>query len=209
MKKLTVLLSLLLILAAVPLIAFFGSSSVKKTSSEGISENNVKTEITENFSTEPAIMYAAFYYSDALEPEAVKALCLICQNNCSADKDFLMDSKNFLNESSMKEKWKQSYSENLNKLKTAFNSVKNMKITYNGKEVFVPLFYASDGKTATSDEYPFLQSIASPWDKISTEYSKNSKSLGVSVNGVNHIIKQGVDFTTALLWYLPDFEIKQ
>ena len=31
----------------------------------------------------------------------------------------------------MKEKWKQSYSENLEKLKTAFNSVKNMKITYN------------------------------------------------------------------------------
>lgn len=208
MKKLTVLLSLLLILATVPLTAFFGSSPVKKTSSEGIIENDVKTEKAEESSAESAIMYAAVYFSDALEPEALKALCLVCQNNCRADKDFLKDSKNYLSESSMKEKWKQSYSDNFIKLKTAFDAVKNMKITYKGKEVFIPLFYASDGKTATSDEYPFLQSIASPWDKISTEYSKNSNSLGVSVNGVNHIIKQGADFSTALLWYLPDFEIK-
>ena len=205
MKKIAVLLLLLLILALVPLTAFFDFSPAKKTSSENNYETNDKSQSL----AEPAVMCAAVYFSEDLEPDTLKALCLVCQNNCRADKDYIKNSENYLSDNSMKERWKQSYSKNLKKLRDALDAVKNMKITYNGKEVIIPLSYISNGKTATDDEYPFLQSVASPWDKISNEYSKNGKSLGVSVYGMNYIIKQGKAFTTALLWYLPDFEITE
>ena len=205
MKRIAVLLLLLLILALVPLTAFFDLSPAKKTSGE----NNSETNKTVQSLGEPAVMCAALYFSEDLEPDTLKAICLVCQNNCRADKDFLKNSENYLSDNAMKEKWKDNYSENLKKLRDALDAVKNMKITYNGKEVIIPISYISDGKTATGDEYPFLQSVASPWDKNSKEYSKNSKCLGVSVYGMNHIIKQGKAFTTALLWYLPDFEITE
>ena len=58
-----------------------------------------------------------------------------------------------------------------------------------------------------SDNYPYLTSVASPWDCLSEEYDENLRCVGVSMNGVNYLCAKGYSAEDALLYYLPDFSV--
>ena len=75
--------------------------------------------------------------------------------------------------------WKNSYTENINKIKTAVLETKGEYISYNGKVAEALFFSTSPGKTENSEDIfsnkvAYLRSVESTWDKISPLYTSNT-----------------------------------
>lgn len=84
----------------------------------------------------------------------------------------------------------------------------NFILTLNGEIVPIPLTPQNGGYTATCDEYPYIQSVASPWDSFSESYIRSAVyPCGVSIYGLGYLCEQGLDWKEALSWYLPNFTI--
>ena len=72
--------------------------------------------------------------------------------------------------------WNYSYTENINKIKTAVLSTKGEYLSYNDKIVEALFFSTSPGITENSEEIftsnePYLRSVSSVWDEISPVYT--------------------------------------
>lgn len=81
-------------------------------------------------------------------------------------------------------------------------------ITYKGSLVPIPMVPQNGGYTSTSDEYPYIEPIASPWDTFSRTYIRDAiYPCGVSIYGIGYLCENGMTYKEALLWYLPDFDI--
>jgi len=79
--------------------------------------------------------------------------------------------------------WKESYVDNINKIKTAVLSTKGEYLTYNGKVAEALFFSTSPGLTENSEDIfvskePYLRSVSSTWDKISPKFS-NTKTFAL------------------------------
>ncbi len=132
--------------------------------------------------------------------EAKKALLAVCKNNYlflkgKGTTDFETDiskySDDFLNELS------NLFEEN------------DYTITYKGNRVAIPMTPQNGGFTATSDEYPYIRAVASPWDTFSKSYIRGAEyPCGVSIYGINYLCEEGLSWSEALAWYLPDFKIE-
>ena len=75
--------------------------------------------------------------------------------------------------------WKDSYIDNINKVKMAVLSTKGEYISYNDKVAEALFFSTSPGITENSEdifinEVPYLRSVESPWDEISPAYNTNT-----------------------------------
>lgn len=85
-----------------------------------------------------------------------------------------------------------------------------INITYQNETVFIPIYKSGHLKTATADEYPYMTSVATPFESLSRDFKYDSASFcGVSVYGLEHITKEGYDAIKGLKYYLPNFEITQ
>lgn len=74
--------------------------------------------------------------------------------------------------------WKESYTDNINKIKMAVLSTKGEYISYNGKVAEALFFSTSPGVTENSEdiftnEVAYLRSVDSHWDELSPAYSSN------------------------------------
>ena len=74
--------------------------------------------------------------------------------------------------------WKESYTENINKIKMAVISTKGEYISYNGKVAEALFFSTSPGITENSEDVfsskvEYLRSVDSTWDEISPVYKTN------------------------------------
>ena len=74
--------------------------------------------------------------------------------------------------------WKESYTDNINKIKMAVLSTKGEYISYNGKVAEALFFSTSPGVTENSEdiftnEVAYLRSVDSHWDELSPVYSSN------------------------------------
>ena len=72
--------------------------------------------------------------------------------------------------------WSDSYTSNINKIKTAVLSTKGEYLSYNGKVAEALFFSTSPGITENSEEIfvskePYLRSVSSTWDDISPVYT--------------------------------------
>ena len=72
--------------------------------------------------------------------------------------------------------WNYSYTDNINKVKTAVLSTKGEYLSYNNKIVEALFFSTSPGITENSEEIftsnePYLRSVSSTWDEISPVYT--------------------------------------
>lgn len=222
MKKFIILLLNLLILTAITPIAFMaltGQISSKPVfnaemistpdESDTKSDENSDTSQTAEKTTESnpefipdkeKIVTLSMQYIDGNTPlEAKKAIMLLIKHNFS----YLRDNS-LADETSNVSAYSDDLYEELCELYDGINA----NILYNGKKVYIPIVKSSGTNTGTSDEYPYMSAVATPWDTYLSSYDRRiSAPCGVSVSGLCYLCDSGYDCLSALYWYLPDFDI--
>lgn len=149
--------------------------------------------------------FVAAKYKENYSDETVKAIALIMNTNYKANPNaFNIEDKSVcLFKEKSDDKIKKIYS----KFETAVGSVINMSITKNDSLLFIPYSDTSNGFTYCSEKYNYLCSVASPWDCYAKSFNNELKCVGVSLNGVDYLCKNGSSAEDALKWYLPEFEV--
>ncbi|MFJ7977745.1 stage II sporulation protein D [Peribacillus sp. NPDC096379] len=106
----------------------------------------------------------------------------------------------YRNDAELKKSWGSDYTWKIKKIKDAVNATKGQILTYDGKPITASFFSTSNGYTENSEDiwtsaYPYLKSVASPWDKSSPKFYNNEtisvadfqKRLGVKLPAGNEI----------------------
>lgn len=121
---------------------------------------------------------------EALKAQAVAARSYVMiqmERNIKKDYDVVDTVMNqvYLDKSHLKTVWKESYTENINKVKTAVLETKGEYISYDGKVAEALFFSTSPGVTENSEDVftnkiAYLRSVESTWDEISPVYTSNT-----------------------------------
>lgn len=123
------------------------------------------------------------FHIEALKAQAVAARSYVMKKmeyNKDRDYDVVDTIMNqvYLSDDYLRSVWKESYSDKINKIKTAVIETKGEYISYNGDVAEAFFFSTSVGATENSGEIfskqlPYLVSVSSTWDEISPLYSTN------------------------------------
>lgn len=110
------------------------------------------------------------------------------------------DDQCYIDESAMKEKWKNNFNKYYNKINNAVNDTKGEYMTYKDKTIIAFYFSISNGKTENvenvfSQKLDYLVSVDSSWDKRNNSNEKNIKmkvsdflkKLNINDNKINNI----------------------
>ena len=118
---------------------------------------------------------------EALKAQAVAARSYVMiQMERNIDKDYdVVDTvmnQVYLDKSYLMTVWKDSYTDNINKIKMAVLSTRGEYISYNGKVAEALFFSTSSGVTENSEDVfngrvEYLRSVDSHWDETSPVYS--------------------------------------
>lgn len=168
------------------------------------------SQLTTKYTDKQMLIGCVFaYYDNSYNEETVKAISKIVVNNYEINKNINTDDKNvFINEQDMKKECGESFDTIYKKIESAISEASSTKFLYNKKQVYIPACKYTNGQTATSDQYPYLDSVASPWDTLNSNYTPTTTAVyGVSIAGVDRLIKNGDTVDEALKWYLPQIEI--
>ncbi|MBQ9072820.1 MAG: stage II sporulation protein D [Bacilli bacterium] len=121
---------------------------------------------------------------EALKAQAVAARSYVMiqlERNINKEYDVVDSVTNqvYLDKSNLMTAWKESYTDNINKVKMAVLSTKGEYISYNGKVAEALFFSTSPGKTENSEDIftnqvAYLRSVDSHWDEISPVYISNT-----------------------------------
>jgi len=85
----------------------------------------------------------------------------------------------------------------------------DIDLSHKNERVYVPTSSLSSGFTKVSEEYPYITSVASPWDCGAEDFVyQKDYPAGVSIYGLNYLCLEGYSAEEALRWYLPYFQIK-
>lgn len=208
--KVFFLILIFLVMGIIPVISM-GNASVKTFEKNKITQNSVSTKNNKNQKSENSVLEGLLYarYSEDLNDEALKAFAVLFNNNLNKDKkSYDLEDKNiYISDLELKEEYPDNYSNIKEKIKNIINETNGVYIYNDNKTVFVPYSECSSGVTYTDEKYENLISVASPWDKISEKFNKDIKCVGVSLEGIK-FLSNYYDYKTALLWYLPKYEIK-
>ena len=130
---------------------------------------------------------------EALKAQAVAARSYVMtqmERNVSKDYDVVDTVMNqvYLDNNYLMSVWKNSYTDNINKIKTAVLSTKGEYISYDNKVAEALFFSTSPGKTENSEDVflnkvAYLRSVDSSWDKISPVFE--SKKVMTLINFYN------------------------
>lgn len=181
-KVLTFCIILFIILAAVPITASY--ISMPKNDYEPVKP--AKSE-------DSVISYAVSISDESFCDEGLKCALAIAENNC------------LLSESAAQSECSEDFYARVEKL---YEDV-DVTLLYEGESVYIPTSSLSAGRTATNTAYPYMKAVASPWDCLSEDFVYDKEyNCGVSMNGLNYLCENGMDYKEALRWYLPEFTIK-
>ena len=121
---------------------------------------------------------------EALKAQAVAARSYVMvqmERNIKKEYDVVDTVMNqvYLGKEKLMTVWKNSYTENINKIKTAVLETKGEYISFDGKVAEALFFSTSPGKTENSEDVfsnkiAYLRSVESPWDEISPAYTTNT-----------------------------------
>ncbi|MGN1129856.1 MAG: SpoIID/LytB domain-containing protein [Ruminococcus sp.] len=147
-------------------------------------------------------MVCADYKKEYTE-ETLKALTIIRYSNYKYNngKDYKKNN-GFMTEKSFIKKFGKNH---LERVKKAVDSTYKKVITYNKKVAKIPYFYCSSGHINKSKKYPYINECACPWDSVNKK--RSDKTVGISLNTVNYLTKQGSDCKEALCYFLNNVEI--
>lgn len=150
---------------------------------------------------------------EALKAQAVAARSYVMiqmQRNNSKDYDVVDTVMNqvYLDNQYLMEAWKNSYTDNINKIKTAVLSTKGEYVSYNNSVAETLFFSTSPGMTENSEDVfqnkvAYLRSVDSSWDTISPVYETKKeftlvnfyKTLGLKYTDELNIKVTGVTKT--------------
>lgn len=123
----------------------------------------------------------ASFEIEALKAQAVasRSYALYHMNGGRYDVTNTTSNQVYLNDNELKEKWKEEYQKNINKIKKAISETNGEYLTYNGEKVNAMFFAASSGMTENSEEVfvsklPYLRSVSSKWDESSPVFMDTS-----------------------------------
>ena len=131
----------------------------------------------------------------SFELEALKAQALAARSyalnkiadNTNEDYDVIDTVANqvYLDDNDLKEKWKNNYSTNLNKIKKVVLETKGEYIAYDGEVIEAFFFSTSTGKTENSGEVfqtqlPYLKSVDSTWDESVSPVYKQEITMSLN-----------------------------
>lgn len=213
--KIFLLIFIFLVMGIIPVISM-GNTSVKSQDKENnlqnMTENTTQnTENNENKQSKNSVLEGLLYarYSEDFNVEALKAFAVLFNSNLKKDENFfnLEDKKIYISDIELKEKFPEKSPNIIKTIKEIINETEQIYIYNNNEIAFVPYSECSSGFTYTDEKYENLISIASPWDKFSKNYNKDIKCIGVSIEGIKFLTNY-YDYKTALMWYLPKYEIK-
>ena len=174
-------------------------NKVCRYSTNVFKSSNLNSEKLENYviGVVAAEMPASFSF-EALKAQAVAARAFAYNkiSNNILNYDELVNDKGqaYISVDEMKDKWKDSFANNYDKISKAVLDTKGEIITYNDKPIMSYYFSVSNGKTEESanvfSNQPYLLSVDSSWDINSKEYEKNMymskeeilKKLGINDN---------------------------
>ena len=121
---------------------------------------------------------------EALKAQAVAARSYVMiqmERNVKKDYDVVDTVMNqvYLDKDYLMTVWKDSYIDNINKVKTAVLETKGEYISYDGKVAEALFFSTSPGFTENSEDVftnkvAYLRSVESTWDEISPVYTSNT-----------------------------------
>ncbi len=203
MKKISILSFMLLsVIVIIPLFAGIKNRThkVKNTETTASSTDEVNTFNLTSQEIDYILCEAMMYIDQNTHSETKKALVALCRNN------YLYMKENGITPNELKI---DNYSDDLLKeLKKILLNI-NLSVKHDGVRVYIPINSVSSGYTATDDEYPYLSSMATPWDVLHKDFNKNSPtSVGLSVAGLNYLSEMGYDYIYTLRWYLNKVNIE-
>lgn len=121
---------------------------------------------------------------EALKAQAVAARSYVMiqmERNLKKEYDVVDSVTNqvYLDKEHLQSVWKESYTDNINKIKMAVLSTKGEYISYDGKVAEALFFSTSPGVTENSEDVftnkvAYLRSVESEWDEISPVYTSNT-----------------------------------
>ena len=121
---------------------------------------------------------------EALKAQAVAARSYVMiqmERNVKKDYDVVDTVMNqvYLDKEHLMTVWKNNYTDNINKIKTAVLETRGEYISYKGKVAEALFFSTSPGKTENSEDVftnkiAYLRSVDSTWDEISPVYTSNT-----------------------------------
>lgn len=193
-NKIIALICMLLAMAALPLtvVGFSGHSSAasEKSATKDSAEKKVDN-------SDIICKTAAKICGEDFCDEAVRAALILVNTNYIFDENSV-DNSGF-----------NSSEELISRIKQVYYSVSELYLNKEGEISYIPYSEISNGKTVESKDYPYLYSVASPWDCFDENYDEDYECVGVSMRGINYLCENGYSAEEALLWYLPDFEVKK
>lgn len=123
---------------------------------------------------------------EALKAQAVasRTYALEHKQRSKTNYDVMDNTQNqvYINYEDMKNKWKNNYDENLNKITNAVNSTKGEVLLYDNNLIDAMFFSTSNGYTENSENVfsskkPYLVSVPSPWDKQKSPVFKTTSLI--------------------------------
>lgn len=121
---------------------------------------------------------------EALKAQAVAARSYVMiqmERNINKEYDVVDTVTNqvYLDKEHLQSVWKESYTDNINKIKIAVLSTKGEYISYGGKVAEALFFSTAPGVTENSEDVftnkvAYLRSVDSHWDEISPVYNSNT-----------------------------------
>ena len=183
-----------LILTLIPISLSFENINTK---TDRLSEEKTETQaVFAATDDELIINYALKFAKTEFCDETLKVLIAVALNNSE------------VNPGEICSETENSNGKLYKKLKSLLDESKT-EITYNNEKVYIPITELSAGYISTSDEYPYIESVASPWDCTSKDYVYDKEySSGISVYGIDYLCKEGYSGKESLAYYLCGFEIK-
>lgn len=181
-----------IILIAAPLI----NTDINKKVSASTDAQHIITvsKAEDNSMQEYTVAYTLKYADESFCDEGIKAIMTVIRNN------YMYNSENNIKDTIPQTQYSDEF---YLRVKEIYKSV-DTDIFLNGKRVYIPVSELSAGYTKYSDQYPYMPSVASPWDceQENFVYGKNYQP-GISAKGIDTLCQRGSDFKEALKWYLP------
>lgn len=162
------------------------------------SENSVieEVELEEYVVGVVASEMPADFEMEALKAQALAARTYVMKSlEESREITDTIDNQVYKSKEELKEIWKDDYEEKLAKIREAVDSTVGQVITYDGELITASFFSTSNGYTEDAvdvwgENVPYLQSVASPWDKevkkFLVEENKDAREveekLGLSIS---------------------------